>query len=60
MSDEYRDEELRDHIAALAMSGLLMNGNSKIAFEDPSSPARVAKRSYEFADAMLQFRQKKP
>lgn len=52
------DEELRDQFAALALCGLLSNGNIKMSFNDPSSPGTIAKRSYDFADAMMKARKK--
>lgn len=48
--EEQKIKDLRDMMAMQAMNGLLANGN------DPTVPQKIAKRSYEIADAMMEAR----
>lgn len=57
-NDEKEMKEYRDTCAFLAMSALITNGDTLLAFNDGHSPTRIAQRAYEYANAMVKEREK--
>lgn len=56
--EKRKTEDYRDTCAFFAMSALITNGNTAMAFNDAHSPTRIAQRAYEFANAMVKEREK--
>lgn len=56
--EKQRTEDYRDTCAFLAMSALITNGDTLLAFNDGHSPTRIAQRAYEYANAMVKEREK--
>ena len=56
MSEPDQDARLRDHFAAAALTGLLVNANSDIDEETMDTPSDIAYTAYAMADAMLRER----
>lgn len=53
------DGEIRDQMAALALCGLLSNENTSLGnMHEIETPSRIAKRAYEYADAMMKARRR--